>query len=1360
MKRCVLKCSAVFMVAIVLLTVAPFNNVFVESLKTSSVTILNKAGKLFDNISIALPTLSLEASAYMGSSVDKDGRVTTWNVAEKTLTLSGDGKFPEYHANNRPGWEPYKEQIEKVIVKGSLENVPQYACYNYPNLKTVIINGVTTIGQAAFSGCTSLETVSIAKAEKIYSAFSGCTALEEVKLPDGLKYMTGTFNGCTNLKSVNIPETVTYIGAGTFKNCSSLQSLELPSALEKIGVSAFSKAKCFDGKELVLPDTVTVIGEGAFADCNITKLTTPVIGEGLETKKEETEGFIGFMFGKEQFEESTCVTYSKEKYYIPYSLKEITVTKQLNEYNFYNVDCIEKINVKETVENTYVPKNCFKNCDGLNEVVFENSSYTEGVGAIAFQNCTKLKSVTLSQNIKWIGESAFDGCSSLENVVFPDGDFYVRRFAFRGTRLLSDYEGDFLVVGDGVLINYKGEKTEVALPSTVKRIACPFDERADVTSVKLNDGLKFISIDAFYGCQNIRELIVPGGVEAIAEGAFRGMCGLKSLTLPFVGTSSDSKGGYLLSLFGSGTCSVCKGTKCSYTEKKYNGRYYYVCKPKSFKNLTVTGGELASECLRFMGITNLTLGNVKSISTFAFHNTGIEKLNFTNEFSLSEIPDYAFTNNLITEITIPKSVKILNNAFSGNPITKIEFSEGLEIINGAFSGIKITKLALPDSVKEIGEYTFSNCEELKTVTISKNVEKISPAAFYRSDVEKYILSKENPYFFSEYGIIYTAKGELVLYPMGSDETVYRISDKVTSIDDGILSSLDFIEAFVVDKNNVTFTSVDGVLYNKALTELIRYPKAKTNCDYQAPATLREVRSFAFSDVTGLGTVEFKNDVKLNAGCFSSAEFNKLIVVNLDQRLDHYFDKINDTTSRTFLKELVLTNQSSDLASGFASRYKLQSFELNGTLKKVGDYAFKLSDIKKLALPDSVIEIGESAFNQCIKLENVKLSNSLKIIGDEAFYACPVKNVEFPQMLTAIGAWSFAFTELQYVELPDTVTSVGRCAFSGSNVKKTVISENLVDISAEAFQNCRDLEIVVLGSKVKNIEAQAFQNCDSLDMIVIPSSVISIDDSAFVNTSENLVIYCNEDSYAVQYATSKNIKYTTLKLSEIPNQIYTGVAIEPEVAASVNGNRLELNSQYTLSYSDNINVGLAKVTARGIGDFKNLVAKAQFQISERQLTDATITYMDVAYYEPNGAEPKVSVYIGGNKLEKGKDYELMNWDGVKNVGTYNVTVKGINNLSGTYNFIVDVLPRSITVAKVSKAGDITVTDSGYTLTEGVDYTVEKRTDEEGNEKIYVCGIGNYTDEKEVKENSFSSFNIFEAIINSLKKLLYAIFNIFK
>ena len=130
---------------------------------------------------------------------------------------------------------------------------------------TVTINGkeysVTSIGDYAFSECSSLQSVTI---------------------PNSVTNIGGrAFQGCSNLQSVTIPNSVTSIGIGAFYSCSSLRSITIPNSVTTIGVGAFEF--CSNLQSVTIPNSVTTIGEDAFFDCSSLQSVTingnPKIGD-------------------------------------------------------------------------------------------------------------------------------------------------------------------------------------------------------------------------------------------------------------------------------------------------------------------------------------------------------------------------------------------------------------------------------------------------------------------------------------------------------------------------------------------------------------------------------------------------------------------------------------------------------------------------------------------------------------------------------------------------------------------------------------------------------------------------------------------------------------------------------------------------------------------------------------------------------------------------------------------------------------------------------------------------------------------------------------------------------------------------
>ena len=127
-----------------------------------------------------------------------------------------------------------------------------------------LLDGILTIGEGAFAGCTSLESI---------------------EMPATTVSMgTGVFAGCESLKSIKLPADLKTLGDNAFEGCTSLEKVVLPEGLKTIGANAF--AGCTSLKEVILPESVETIEDGAFAGCTALEeatvyATTENIGSGV-----------------------------------------------------------------------------------------------------------------------------------------------------------------------------------------------------------------------------------------------------------------------------------------------------------------------------------------------------------------------------------------------------------------------------------------------------------------------------------------------------------------------------------------------------------------------------------------------------------------------------------------------------------------------------------------------------------------------------------------------------------------------------------------------------------------------------------------------------------------------------------------------------------------------------------------------------------------------------------------------------------------------------------------------------------------------------------------------------------------------
>lgn len=191
--------------------------------------------------------------------------------------------------------------------------------------------------------------------------------------------------------------------------------------------------------------------------------------------------------------------------------------------------------------------------------------------------------------------------------------------------------------------------------------------------------------------------------------------------------------------------------------------------------------------------------------------------------------------------------------------------------------------------------------------------------------------------------------------------------------------------------------------------------------------------------------------------------------------------------------------------------------------------------------------------------------------------------------------SFAYcTSLESIDLTN-VTYYEKSSRNGTfvgcdNLNKFYFNKDTegTNILEESYNGNETLETIVVGNSIKQIQSRAFADCTNLTTALISDSVTQIADTAFENCN-NLNIVCKAGSYAQSYAQEKSIPYTTFVVAPIPDQEYTGKEIEPALDVTAQSKELSLGNDYTAVYSDNINVGTAKVNVIGLGDYSILQA---------------------------------------------------------------------------------------------------------------------------------------------------------------------------
>ena len=290
------------------------------------------------------------------------------------LTISGTGKMYDYSEGGL--WKGYDASIKTVL----------------------IADGVTSVGNGAFSECYSLSSVSIPNSVTLIerNAFYYCEALTSVTIPNGTSTIgEDAFAGCSRLTSINIPGSVTSIGDGAFSSCTSL---------DRITVSG-------DNTSFVSPGNclINIKSKKLIAGCKNSKIPA----DGSVTK-----------IGKSAF----CDCSRLSSITIPDSVTSI------GDYAFYRCTALKSIKIPEKV--TSIGEYAFYGCSLITGLVLPKS--VTSIGGGAFCDCTSLKSVTINNGVTKIPELAFGDCTSLKTVTIPGSVTTIKYYAFNGCSALSD----------------------------------------------------------------------------------------------------------------------------------------------------------------------------------------------------------------------------------------------------------------------------------------------------------------------------------------------------------------------------------------------------------------------------------------------------------------------------------------------------------------------------------------------------------------------------------------------------------------------------------------------------------------------------------------------------------------------------------------------------------------------------------------------------------------------------------------------------------------------------------------------------------------------------------------------------------
>ncbi|MBR7008273.1 MAG: leucine-rich repeat protein [Ruminococcus sp.] len=758
------------------------------------------------------------------------------------------------------------------------------------------------------------------------------------------------------------------------------------------------------------------------------------------------------------------------------------VTK-LGDNMFQGCSVLQTVTLNNTV--TEIGKNVFSGCKYFvgtrnNNNIMKLNNVTE-IAASAFQNCTELMGVDLSNNkLLSIGDNAFSGCTKIKEISIP---------------ATTRFMGNNVFTNDSAL-----EKVTFAAKSVLKRVgnsvfqSCSALSKVYFGTVEntLPSSLVEAGTSMFSGCKTIQTFRIPKGLKYISDMMFQNCSALNKVTFEngsvckWVGMSAFENCTSLTDItvadsvkgLGSAAFKGCKVLKnCVLPDGLV---YLSTYKNNSYRNYVDT-----PDLDPYVGIDRYDKSDDNSYNgdTAGGAFAGCEVL------SISTKTKKAASNQII----IPsKVIYIPQQTFAAcTGITSVDMSGVKDIGKAAFQNcIKLPKVTVPDAVRIIRPSVFQGCSALKSVVYSKNLLWIYTQAFKDCKV----LSQATP-------SNSTAMTNTIIVPStlnGIDKEAFAncVTFKYLNILGGDNNDK---FATVGEKAFQGCTSLEGSTTNGTSSEELKFPKGYVVVQNNTFEKCNKLKSVKFAgNVSSVGDYAFAN----------CSALNKVVMNPTITQLGNY--AFQNCTS---LKDLPVT------AAGKTAVTQLQDIK-NYTFDGCTSLTtVDISDAK------SITAIGISAFSRCSGLKKVVLpsNGAVATIADNAFQndtalalIAPSKTAtksSLPNSISKIGSNAFANTALTEMTIvkPKNASEhndLGTGVFSNCTKLTTVdlSGSNAIEVPKSMFMADKVLTSIKLPTTVETIAESAFDGCEKLSTInsttkgeaKLPASVKTIGNYAFKN----------------------------------------------------------------------------------------------------------------------------------------------------------------------------------------------------------------------------------------------------------------------
>ena len=475
-------------------------------------------------------------------------------------------------------------------------------------------------------------------------------------------------------------------------------------------------------------------------------------------------------------------------------------------------------------------------------------------------------------------------------------------------------------------------------------------------------------------------------------------------------------------------------------------------------------------------------------------NTNLELMSpdgtLTIPSNVSKIGYGAFSNvEGLKTIIIPGTCKIIGEkAFANNKtLEKVIIQDGVEIIDKqAFCECdNLTTVKMADSVTKIGNSAYYYCLKLSSINLSKKLSNLGIMAMHKTAIEEIEIPegiteiKENTFSRCE-------KLERVV-----------LSKSVEKIANSAFSDCASLTNIEIDESNKNFKFKEEILMNAEENEmLIILPSAIKGDTFVVPDKVAKLNSNQLEIYPQIKTITIPKSVTEIAPEFINKNITKVNITE-NEKYETYkngiYEKVNG------IREKIIRYYGTE-----------EVVEIEEGIKIIGPNCFRNKDITNITLPESLEEIGNTAFG-ITKLERLNLEKNVKKLEPTFLYWSNITEI----MINEENPYYVVENDVLYkkdkeevkkelvipiepidkiveFEIPYGVTKIGDKAFYNKNkMTKIILPETITEIGWQAFGNCKSLKEIDIPSNVEKIENDCFATCDNLSEIRINKAKGSI-----------------------------------------------------------------------------------------------------------------------------------------------------------------------------------------------------------------------------------------------------------------------------